>query len=246
MDRFIAYSVIALSYLIGGGSLLLFGAFLVAGPFGFIRFDVSEAQVLIWDACLSMLFFIQHSGMVRQSFRARLSSAIPPHYQAATYAIASGAVLATLVLLWQPSQTVLLEIRGPLELLLRAFSLLAIAGLVWVIRALRTFDPLGRGSITVHLSGQQRQPLPLALRGPYIWVRHPIYFFMLVLIWSTPEMNSDRLIFNLLWTAWIIYGSYLEERDLVAEFGETYREYQQTVPMLLPWKGPVGHGLQNS
>jgi protein-S-isoprenylcysteine O-methyltransferase Ste14 len=245
MDRFTAYSVIALAYLIGGGSLLLFGAFLVAGPFSIIRFDLPEAQALLWDAFLSMLFFIQHSGMIRQSFRARLS-AVQPHYQPSTYAIASGAVLAAVVLLWQTSQTVLLEIQGPFELLLRAFSLLAIAGLVWVVRALRTFDPFGRQSITVRLRGKQHQPLQFALRGPYFWVRHPIYFFMLVLIWSTPDMTSDRLLFNVLWTSWIIYGSYLEEKDLVAEFGETYRQFQETVPMLLPWRGPVGRRLQRS
>jgi protein-S-isoprenylcysteine O-methyltransferase Ste14 len=42
---------------------------------------------------------------------------------------------------------------------------------------------------------------------------------------------------------WIILGSYLEEKDLVTEFGERYRHYQKTVPMLLPWRGPVGRGL---
>ncbi len=246
MDRFAAYSVIVLAYLIGGGSLLLFGAFLVAGPFSIIRFDVSEAQALLWDAFLSMLFFIQHSGTIRPSFRAWLSYAVPPHYQPATYAIASGTVLATVVLLWQTSQTVLLEIEGPLQLLFRAFSLLAIAGFVWGVRALRTFDPFGRGSIMVRLRDKQHRPPQFALRGPYFWVRHPLYFFMLVLIWSTPDMNSDRLLFNVLWTSWIIYGSYLEERDLVAEFGETYRQYQETVPMLLPWRGPVGRGLRSS
>ena len=59
---------------------------------------------------------------------------------------------------------------------------------------------------------------------------------MLLLIWSAPDVSSDRLLFNVLWTLWVILGSYLEERDLVAEFGEKYRQYQKTVPMLLPWR----------
>jgi len=33
---------------------------------------------------------------------------------------------------------------------------------------------------------------------------------------------------------WIVIGTVLEERDLVAEFGESYREYQSAVPMLVP------------
>lgn len=66
---------------------------------------------------------------------------------------------------------------------------------------------------------------------------------MLVLIWSTPNLTADRLLFNLLWSIWIVFGARLEEKDLVAEFGESYRYYQETVPMLLPWRGPVGRGL---
>ena len=63
---------------------------------------------------------------------------------------------------------------------------------------------------------------------------------MLVLIWSFPDVSLDRLLFNVLWTLWIVLGTYLEEKDLVAEFGEQYRQYQKTVPMLFPWRFPRG------
>jgi protein-S-isoprenylcysteine O-methyltransferase Ste14 len=65
-------------------------------------------------------------------------------------------------------------------------------------------------------------------------VRHPLYLFMLLLIWSTPRFSTDQLLFNVLWTVWIIVGTRLEERDLLVEFGQTYREYQASVPMLMP------------
>ena len=35
-------------------------------------------------------------------------------------------------------------------------------------------------------------------------------------------------------TAYIVIGVRLEERDLVAEFGATYEQYRQRVPMLMP------------
>jgi protein-S-isoprenylcysteine O-methyltransferase Ste14 len=244
MNRFVAYCVIGLSTVLGGGSLLLFGAFLIAGPFTIIRFDASEGQVLVWNGSLSLLFFIQHSGMIRGTFRNWLSSAVPRHYHPATYAIASGIVLTAMVLLWQTSQTVLFRIQGPLEALPRAISLLAIAGFIWGVRALGTFDAFGRIPIVVHLRGKQFRPPDFVLRGPYLWVRHPLYFFILLLIWSVPDMTSDRLLLNVLWTFWIVLGSYLEEKDAVAGFGERYRDYQKTVPMLLPWRGPVGRALQ--
>jgi protein-S-isoprenylcysteine O-methyltransferase Ste14 len=246
VNRFAAHSVIVLASLVGGGSFLVFGVFLIAGPFSIVRFDVSEPQALLWDGFLSMSFFLQHSGMIRPSFRTWLSSTIPPYYHAATYAIASGTVLTGVVLLWQPSHTVLFEVQGPLQLLFRAAFLLAIAGSMWGIWALSGFDPFGRIPITSCLGGKQQQAPHFVVRGPYFWVRHPLYFFMLVLIWATPDVNSDRLLFNVLWTSWLVFGSYLEERDLVAEFGENYRHYQKTVPMILPWRGPVGRGLQSS
>ncbi len=238
-----AYSVLVLASFISGGSLLLFGAFLVIGPFTIIRFNASEAQVLIWDGLLSMLFFMQHSGMIRPSFRTWLSSAVPRYYHPAIYAIASGIVLTVVVLLWQTSETVVFQIQGPFQWLPRATSLLAMAGFIWGSRALRTFDPFGLAPIIVRLRGKELRAPNFVLRGPYLWVRHPLYFFMLVLIWSVPDMNSDRLLFNVLWTSWIVFSSYLEERDLVTQFGERYRHYQQTVPRLLPWRGPVGRGL---
>jgi protein-S-isoprenylcysteine O-methyltransferase Ste14 len=245
VNRFAAYCVIVLSTVLGGGSLLLLGAFLITGPFTIIRFDASEGQALIWNGFLSLLFFIQHSGMIRDAFRTWLSSAIPRCYHPATYSIASGLVLTIMILLWQTSQTVLFRIQGPLQLLPRTISLLAIAGFVWGVQALRTFDAFGRIPIVAHLRGRQLQPPDFVLRGPYLWVRHPLYFFVLVLIWSTPDMTSDRLLFNVLWTFWIVLGSYLEEKDMVAEFGERYSDYQRTVPMLLPWRGPVGRRLRN-
>jgi len=244
VNRFVPYSIMVLAVVIGGGSFLLFGVFLLIGPISIVRFGTSEFQILLWDGLLSILFFIQHSGMIRTSFRNRLAPIIPPHYHPATYAIASGIALATVVLLWQPSQTVLYQAEGLLRLLAHAISVLAILGFVWGVRALRSFDTFGLVPIKVHLRGKQLRPPNFIVRGPYFWLRHPLYFFMIVLIWSAPDVSSDRLFFNILWTLWIIVGSYLEERDLVVEFGDRYRQYQKTVPMLFPWRFLRGSKLR--
>lgn len=237
-SRFAAYFVVVLATLSGGGSLLIFGAFLLAGPFTVIHLNISEPQALLWNGLLSAVFFFQHSGMIRSSFRAWLSPIIPSHYCSAVYAIASGTVLTAVVLLWQSSHTTLFEVQGLLRMLFRTAFLLAIGGFVWGVWALGAFDPFGRISILSHLEHKQ-QASRLVVRGPYLWVRHPLYFFMLIFIWATPSLSLDRLLFNVLWTSWIVVGSYLEERDLVTEFGESYRHYQDTVPMLLPWRVPV-------
>ena len=131
--------------------------------------------------------------------------------------------------------------------LLRSVYFLSIVGFVWGLLALGSFDTFGLKPILIHLRGTDTLPMPFTVRGPYRWVRHPLYLFSLLMIWSHPHVTTDRLLFNLLWTAWILVGTVLEERDLVADFGETYRDYQHRVPMLIPYrlrlfKQSQGHG----
>lgn len=243
MNRFAAGLIMILATLIGGGSLLLCGIFIIIGPVPIIRFDASGHQMLLWDGFLSMLFFVQHSGMVRASFRRRLSSIAPSRYHPSLYAIASGVTLTAVLLFWQTPQTLLFQLQGPLRWLPRAVSVLAIAGFIWGIRSLASFDTFGLAPFMARSRGKDLPPPHLVVRGPYRWLRHPLYFFTMVLIWSVPDMSSDRLLFNSLWTLWIVMASFLEERDLVVAFGEPYRKYQKAVPMLLPWRGPAGRRL---
>ena len=227
---------LALVRLLGGGAMLLFVWFLFAGALYWVDLGLGEIATLVVDAGLCMAFFVQHSGMIRRSFRRRLSPLLPEPYHGALFATASAVALIVLIVLWQGSGHTLASFQGLARWLLRAVSVLALAGLVWGIRALRTFDPYGIQAVRHHLRGTQPRPEPIAARGPYRWVRHPLYLFVLLMIWSYPDLTPDRLLFNLLFTVWMIAGTILEERDLVAEYGDTYRTYQRNVPMLIPWR----------
>ena len=240
MNRPLACLVIASAALLGGGSLLLFGWFVVFGAIPFFRFAFSDAQLLLWNGALSLLFFIQHSGMVRRPSRAWLAGRVPAVFHAAAYAIASGLVLAGVVLFWQPLTTVVIKIDGIWRWLLHGVALLGVVGGLWGVLAFRDFDPFGRQPIRAALAGRHNPPPSFVVCGPYRWVRHPLYSSTLLLLWSMPDLSLDRLFFNLLWSAWIVLGAYLEERDLLDDFGEDYRQYQKSVPMLLPCKGATG------
>ncbi len=229
-------SMMALSAFLGVGSIVLLAAM---ESIRVVQMGWPDSAVLVWDAALSFAFFIQHSGMVRRPFRARLARSVPTRYQGAVYSIASGVVLTLVVVLWQRSEIHLLVLRGLPFLILRALSASAVAVFFWSAYALRGFDLLGLGPIRAHLRGRSYRPATFVVRGPYRWVRHPLYSCVIVLIWSSPDLTADRLLLNVLWTAWICAGAQWEERDLVAEFGETYREYRQRVPMLVPWRGPA-------
>ncbi|MDX1617131.1 MAG: isoprenylcysteine carboxylmethyltransferase family protein [Candidatus Promineifilaceae bacterium] len=73
--------------------------------------------------------------------------------------------------------------------------------------------------------------------GMYRLVRHPLYFFSLVLLWFNPVMTWQTFTFNVAASLYFWLGSILEERKLEARFGETYRDYRRRVPRLLPFVG---------
>jgi hypothetical protein len=108
--------------------------------------------MLCWDAGLSLLFFVQHSGMVRKGFRARLARFVPPWCYPAFYAIASGVALAAVALLWQPSGRHLLVLDGLPLRITQGGSLVAIAFFFWGAFALKGFDPFGLSPVRAHLT----------------------------------------------------------------------------------------------
>ena len=64
-------------------------------------------------------------------------------------------------------------------------------------------------------------------------VRHPWYSGLLLVLWARPLADAD-LVLNTVFSAYLVIGARLEERKLIAEFGERYRAYQREVSMLVP------------
>ncbi len=235
--KWLDYLMWALAAVLGTGSIVLFVAM---SWMSFVEMGWPEPGVLVWDTMLSFAFFLQHSGMVRRRFRASLSRVMPKRYEGAFYAIASGVVLALVAVLWQRSRTHLFALEGPPLWVARALTVVAVAVFVrsaYVLGSL--FDPLGIRPIKAHLHDASEAPSAFLVQGPYRWVRHPLYSCVVLLFWCTADVTADRLLFNGLWTGWICVATVLEERDLVAEFGDAYRDYQRKVPMLIPWRGRV-------
>jgi protein-S-isoprenylcysteine O-methyltransferase Ste14 len=233
-SKSLSATLLALTLALGLGSIILF-AVVPLGALRLLRLEGHPTTVLLWDAALSLLFFLQHSGMVRRPFRAWLARFVDPKYRIALYSIASGIALGAVVLLWQPVSDSLFVLAGVSRYLSYALSLAVFVFFVWAARALRPFDPLGLTPLVAHLRDRPEPAPCFVARGPYRLVRHPLYLAVLVLIWSCPDMTMDRLLFQLVWSLWILLGARLEEADLLAEFGDAYRAYCREVPMIIPW-----------
>jgi methanethiol S-methyltransferase len=66
-------------------------------------------------------------------------------------------------------------------------------------------------------------------------IRHPWYTGGIILIWSC-DIYLSTLLNNIVVSAYFVIGSFLEERKLLLDFGDKYREYQRHVSMLVPYK----------
>lgn len=74
----------------------------------------------------------------------------------------------------------------------------------------------------------------LIIGGLYRYMRHPLYTGGLLLIWFLPGMTTSLLAFNLAATSYLYVGSLFEERRLIIEFGDAYRDYQKRVRRFVP------------
>ncbi len=236
-----AYAFLCLSALLGTGSLAVYMLFLFFGSFNLMNFGLTEPAALSLDSCLCLAFFIQHSGMTRKSFRQWLEKYMNKTFHNAFYTIISSILLLTLIVFWQQSSQTLAVATDNFRWFLRAVFFMAFAGINWGSVALSLNEPFGLSPILRYLRGKDPQPSGhLIIRGPYRWVRHPLYLFSILFIWSCPDLTADRLLFNTFFTSWIIIGIFLEERDLVNDFGEEYVDYKRKVPMLIPYRGKMG------
>ena len=65
--------------------------------------------------------------------------------------------------------------------------------------------------------------------------RHPWYLGAIIFIWiGHREMYVSTLIINIILTIYIVIGTVLEEKKLIAEYGDKYREYKERVSMIFP------------
>ena len=69
-------------------------------------------------------------------------------------------------------------------------------------------------------------------------VRHPWYSGGIAFVWAAGPVTTVSLAVKIVLSVYLLVGAVLEERKLVAQWGASYQEYQQRVPMLIPWHRP--------
>jgi protein-S-isoprenylcysteine O-methyltransferase Ste14 len=187
------------------------------------------------DFVLLAAFAVQHSVMARPGFKSVWTRFVPQPIERATYMFASSAVLIAAMAFWQPLPGVVWEIANPAG---RAAMWALFAGGWLMVPAvslmINHFDLFGMRQVWLHLQGREYESLPFRTPMLYGQIRHPLYIGWALAFWATPTMTVGHALLAVTLTLYMVAATFVEERDLVAHFGETYEDYRRRVPKFLP------------
>jgi protein-S-isoprenylcysteine O-methyltransferase Ste14 len=208
----------------------------------------SMAAAVTIDLALLALFAAQHSIMARPAFKRVWTRIVPEPIERSTYVLAADVVTILLMWQWRSIDHTIWDVQQPV-----------LRGVLWCLFALgfllvpltslliNHFDLFGTRQVWLYLRGREYEPLAFRVPSLYKHVRHPLYVGMMMAFWAAPTMSAGHLLFATVMTAYIVLAASLEERDLVAHFGQLYGDYCRRVPMFIPrWNAAARERAEES
>jgi protein-S-isoprenylcysteine O-methyltransferase Ste14 len=184
-------------------------------------FDIRSWTAIAVNALLVTAFAVHHSLFAREPVKAWVSRAIPARLIRSIYVWIASVLLVLVCLLWRPVGGALYAATGWRA---AVHASVQVAGLWIIARSARAIDPLELAGIH-----QPSQREGLQIRGPYGWVRHPLYLGWLLATFGAARMSGDRLMFAVITAIYLAVAVRWEERSLSRAFGERYEEYKRQV-----------------
>lgn len=187
------------------------------------------ARPVLIDAALFSVFAVHHSVFARSGLKARVARFVPAELERSLYTWISSVLFLLVCSLWQPVPGVLYRADGLAAV--AGYSVQA-AGVALTLYAGRSMDFLDLAGVRqVQTAAPGRPPAHVALQttGLYGFVRHPLYFSWVLLVFGSPAMTATRFTFASISTAYLAVAIQWEERSLVGLFGGDYEQYRRQV-----------------
>jgi protein-S-isoprenylcysteine O-methyltransferase Ste14 len=181
-------------------------------------------QAATADALAFLVFAVHHSVFARKKVREWVASVVTADLERSVYVWTASLLLLGVVWWWQPVPGVAWAASGPLAGLLVAIQC---SGVVVTLIAAAEVGLLRLSGLRP--DDRQDTLPPLKSTGLYGFVRHPIYFAWVLMVWPTPLMTGSRLTFAILTTAYLVVAVPFEERSLRQTFGRAYDDYRARV-----------------
>jgi len=196
-----------------------------AGPIG---------QSLLINGALLAAFALQHTIMARPAFKRWWTRIIPKSAERSSFVLVASALLGLLFWQWRPLPQTMWSVSGA-----TAFALTTVSAAGWAIFFVASFtishlDLFGVRQTWSRFRNRPYTEVGFRLAGLYRLVRHPLMVGFLIAVWATPTMSAGHLFFAVMTTGYILFGVWMEERDLIAEHGERYLNYKRRVRGLIP------------
>lgn len=200
------------------------------------------------NAGLLSLFALQHSVMARPAFKRWWTKFVPEPIERSTYVLLASLCLILLFWYWQPMGGVIWDVKSETtRSILTSLCLLGFGIVLVTTFLINHFDLFGLRQVWGYFTGKKYETLVFRTPLYYKYVRHPLYLGFMIAFWSAPTMTAAHLFFAVLTTGYMLIAIQFEERDLITHFGEDYKKYKRSAPMLIPFtkfrKHKDEHGL---
>jgi protein-S-isoprenylcysteine O-methyltransferase Ste14 len=185
---------------------------------------------VIWIVWCAIHSFLNNEGPIG---RTRLVSYhLGPYYRLLYNIVAVATIALVIRLIPREGETLIWSWLGPLKLVQAFLWIVALAMFYFSFKCIDIWRFLG---LTVFGIGSRgvSTPTNLVTRGIYGVVRHPQILAGLILLWSR-DLTDTALVTNVVLSLYLLVGAKIEEKRLLARFGDDYRKYMSEVPGFVP------------
>ena len=188
---------------------------------------------IIWCGMHSLLIDPSVLGLVK-----RYASSLTRYYRLFYNGVSLVTLVPLIVVTGMAEGGIIVSWQGSLSYLR---IVLIIAALLLFIGGARQYDILYFLGLKQLQTGEEHLLLSdteeFTEKGVFGIIRHPWYLGSLLFLWSAlPRYPLPVFLAVCILSIYLVIGTMLEERKIVAQYGDSYCRYRQRVSMLFPWK----------